>query len=95
MIEMFLPSSHRNNTYSPTSKPEDIPDPYDWIQEHRSLAHIAHTLSLLNGIQEGEDFYYTPEGELVIGLKARDLLKANCDDQDWQYVRNYLSIQKI
>lgn len=96
---MFSPSSQKNNTYEYKSPTDDIPDPCDWIQEHHSLACVADTLNLLNqtpnnGIQAGEDFSYTPEGELVIGLKTRDLLKANCGDHHWQYVRNYLPLQK-
>lgn len=96
---MFSPSFHRNNTYEYESQPNDIPDPCDWIQEHHSLACVAESLRLLdpapnNHLQEGEDFSYTPEGELVISVKTRDLLKANCGDYHWQYVRNYLSIQK-
>ncbi len=71
---------------------KDIPDPSEWIQEHYSLAHIAQTLSILLITPEGEDFSYTPEGELVIGLKARDILQAHCRDEDWEYARNYLNL---
>lgn len=71
---------------------KDIPDPSEWIQEHRSLAHIALTLSILNETPEAKDFSYTPEGELVIGLKAREILQAHCGDEDWEYVRNYLNL---
>ena len=86
-------------TLTPLRK-DEIPDPCDWIEEHRSLAHMASTLSDLNqtsedGLQQSEDFSYKPEGELVIDRNTREYLKANCGDHDWQYVRNYLSINNI
>ncbi|MEB3278095.1 MAG: hypothetical protein VKK42_04145 [Lyngbya sp.] len=92
---MFSLSSPRNHPDQPPSLPDDeIPDPYDWIQEHHSLACVAGTLSVLNetpndSIPESEDLSYTAEGELVIDRKTRNLLKANCGDRHWRYVRKY------
>ncbi|WP_413161006.1 hypothetical protein ACL6C3_21075 [Capilliphycus salinus ALCB114379] len=92
---MFSPSSPRDQTYESPSPSDEIPDPYDWIQEHHSLACVARTLSDLKqtpdeSISEGVDFSYTPEGELVIDLKTREMLKAHCGEQHWQYVRKYI-----
>ncbi|MDY7022296.1 MAG: hypothetical protein SWJ54_13210 [Cyanobacteriota bacterium] len=95
---MLSPSQTQSNPEN--LKPDTIPDPCDWIQEHRSLAQMASTLSNLNhtpnyDIQEGEDLSYTSEGELVINRQTRDYLKANCGDRHWQYIQNYLSINNI
>ena len=86
-MKIFSPSSPKHPT-------DDIPDPWDWIEEHRSLACVARTLSALNEtpddrVREGEDYCYTADGELAIAQKTRELLKADCGDRCWRYVQDY------
>lgn len=58
-----------------------IPDPEEWIKEHYVLASFANTLSTLKQLLGDEEtqvdhkISYTHEGELILGVATRNLLK--------------------
>jgi hypothetical protein len=80
-----------------TLNPVAIPEPEEWVREHQILAGFAHTLGVVKkllsdaDIHHAEGISYTPEGDLIIGKTARNLLRSTYGDDRWQYIKNYLT----
>lgn len=85
----------KNDLADRTLASSTIPDPAAWVNEHHVLANLAHTLAHLqqhcsDRTSETGDSCDSGDGQLAIDAKIRDILKANCSDDDWGYVEGLL-----
>ena len=73
-----------------------VPDLTDWIQDYyftvslcEAVESMKHTLTKENS-PTSSDLETTADGRLVLSHQAKNVLKAHCEEDHWQYFEDYL-----
>ncbi|HIK28838.1 MAG: hypothetical protein N3E45_12440 [Oscillatoriaceae bacterium SKW80] len=78
---------------APERKSEDtaIPDVLEWISEYQFIVSLFEAVKKTTQLlKQSDHFSETATGELILTEEAKDCLKANFHEADWEYLENYL-----
>lgn len=74
----------------------DIPDVTDWMHDYYFMVSLCEAVECMkytlveDKSPTESDLEITSDGRLLLTADAKDVLKAYCEEEHWQYFENYL-----